>query len=92
MGGGAAAAIESAGAMLLGGDLRSIVAARNLSRVTMRNIRQNQGFAFAYNAASVPVAAGVPYPLTDLLLSPMIGAAAMALSPVSVIANALRLA
>jgi Cu+-exporting ATPase len=92
MGGGTDAAIESAGVTLLRGDLRSIVAARHLSRVTMRNIRQNLGFAFAYNAAGVPIAAGVLYPLLGVLLSPMIGAAAMALSSVSVIANALRLA
>ncbi|MDQ8726941.1 heavy metal translocating P-type ATPase [Bradyrhizobium sp. LHD-71] len=92
MGGGTDAAIESAGVTLLRGDLRAIVAARNLSRATMRNIRQNLAFAFAYNAAGVPVAAGVLYPLLGILLSPMIGAAAMALSSVSVIANALRLA
>ncbi len=92
MGGGTDAAIESAGVTLLRGDLRAIVAARNLSRATMRNIRQNLAFAFAYNAAGVPIAAGVLYPVFGLLLSPMIGAAAMALSSVSVIANALRLA
>jgi Cu+-exporting ATPase len=92
MGGGTDAAIESAGVTLLRGDLLAIVAARNLSRATMRNIRQNLAFAFAYNAAGVPIAAGVLYPVFGLLLSPMIGAAAMALSSVSVIANALRLA
>ena len=92
MGGGTDAAIESAGVTLLRGDLRAIVAARNLSRATMRNIRQNLAFAFAYNAAGVPIAAGVLYPVLGILLSPMIGAAAMALSSVSVIANALRLA
>ena len=92
MGGGTDAAIESAGVTLLRGDLRAIVAARNLSRATMRNIRQNLAFAFAYNAAGVPIAAGVLYPVFGILLSPMIGAAAMALSSVSVIANALRLA
>jgi Cu+-exporting ATPase len=92
MGGGTDAAIESAGVTLLRGDLRAIVAARHLSRATMRNIRQNLGFAFAYNAAGVPIAAGVLYPVLGMLLSPMIGAAAMALSSVSVIANALRLA
>lgn len=92
MGGGTDAAIESAGVTLLRGDLRAIVAARHLSRATMRNIRQNLTFAFAYNAAGVPVAAGVLYPALGILLSPMIGAAAMALSSVSVIANALRLA
>ncbi len=86
------AAIESAGVTLLRGDLRAIVAARDLSRATMRNIRQNLAFAFAYNAAGVPIAAGVLYPVLGILLSPMIGAAAMALSSVSVIANALRLA
>jgi Cu+-exporting ATPase len=92
MGGGTDAAIESAGVTLLRGDLRAIVTARNLSRATMRNIRQNLGFAFIYNAAGVPVAAGVLYPVLGIVLSPMIGAAAMALSSVSVIANALRLA
>jgi len=92
MGSGADAAIESAGVTLLRGDLRAIVAARHLSRATMRNIRQNLAFAFAYNAAGVPIAAGVLYPVLGLLLSPAIGAAAMALSSVSVIANALRLA
>jgi Cu+-exporting ATPase len=92
MGGGTDAAIESAGVTLLRGDLRAIVTARNLSRATMRNIRQNLGFAFIYNAAGVPVAAGVLYPVLGIVLSPMVGAAAMALSSVSVIANALRLA
>jgi Cu+-exporting ATPase len=92
MGSGADAAIESAGVTLLRGDLRAIVAARHLSRATMRNIRQNLAFAFAYNAAGVPIAAGVLYPVLGLLLSPAIGAAAMALSSASVIANALRLA
>jgi heavy metal translocating P-type ATPase len=92
MGGGTDAAIESAGVTLLRGDLRAIVAARNLSRATMRNIRQNLGFAFGYNAAGVPIAAGVLYPVAGILLSPMMGAAAMALSTVSVIANARRLA
>jgi P-type Cu+ transporter len=92
MGGGTDAAIESAGVTLLRGDLRAIVAVRHLSRATMRNIRQNLAFAFAYNAAGVPIAAGILYPVLGILLSPMIGAAAMALSSVSVIANALRLA
>jgi Cu+-exporting ATPase len=92
MGGGTDAAIESAGVTLLRGDLRAIVTVRHLSRATMRNIRQNLTFAFIYNAAGVPVAAGVLYPILGILLSPMIGAAAMALSSVSVIANALRLA
>ena len=91
MGGGTDAAIESAGVTLLRGDLTAIVTARNLSRATMRNIRQNLGFAFIYNAAGVPVAAGVLYPVLGIVLSPMVGAAAMALSSVSVIGNALRL-
>jgi Cu+-exporting ATPase len=91
MGTGTDVAIESAGVTLLGGDLLGIVAARRLSQATMRNIRQNLFFAFIYNAAGVPIAAGVLYPVTGLLLSPMIAAAAMALSSVSVIANALRL-
>jgi len=91
MGTGTDVAIESAGVTLLGGDLAGLVAARRLSRATMRNIRQNLLFAFLYNAAGVPIAAGVLYPAFGLLLSPMIAAAAMALSSVSVIANALRL-
>jgi heavy metal translocating P-type ATPase len=91
MGTGTDVAIESAGVTLLGGDLRGIVAARRLSQATMRNIRQNLLFAFIYNAAGVPIAAGVLYPVTGLLLSPAIAAAAMALSSVSVVANALRL-
>jgi Cu+-exporting ATPase len=91
MGGGTDVAIESAGVTLLGGDLNGIVRARRLSQATMRNIRQNLFFAFAYNVAGVPIAAGVLYPLTGLLLSPAIAAAAMALSSVSVIGNALRL-
>ncbi|MGE3866547.1 MAG: heavy metal translocating P-type ATPase, partial [Hyphomonadaceae bacterium] len=91
MGAGADVAIESAGVTLLSGDLDGIVRARKLSRATMANIRQNLFFAFAYNAAGVPIAAGVLYPFTGALLSPMIAAAAMALSSVSVIANALRL-
>jgi len=85
-------AIESAGVTLLIGDLMGLVRARRLSVATMRNIRQNLGFAFLYNAAGIPIAAGVLYPLFGILLSPMVGAAAMALSSVSVIANALRLA
>jgi P-type Cu+ transporter len=76
---------------LLKGDLAGIVRARHLSTATMSNIRQNLFFAFIYNAAGVPVAAGVLYPMFGLLLSPMIAAAAMALSSVSVIGNALRL-
>jgi heavy metal translocating P-type ATPase len=91
MGTGTDVAIESAGATLLKGDLQGIVRARQLSRATMSNIRQNLFFAFIYNAAGVPVAAGVLYPIFGLLLSPIIAAAAMALSSVSVIANALRL-
>ncbi len=91
MGSGTDAAIESAGITLLRGDLMGIVHARELSLATMRNIRQNLVFAFVYNAAGVPIAAGALYPLFGLLLSPMIGAAAMALSSISVIGNALRL-
>lgn len=92
MGSGTDVAIESAGITLLRGDLMGLVEARLLSRATMRNIRQNLAFAFLYNAAGIPVAAGVLYPVFGILLSPMIGAAAMALSSVSVIGNALRLA
>ena len=91
MGTGADVAMESAGVTLVGGDLRGLVRARRLSRATMANVRQNLAFAFGYNALGVPVAAGVLYPLTGLLLSPMLAAAAMSLSSVSVIANALRL-
>ncbi len=91
MGTGTDVAIECAGVTLLKGDLRGIVAARRLSQATMRNIRQNLFFAFIYNALGVPIAAGVLYPVFGLLLSPIIAAAAMALSSVSVIANALRL-
>jgi len=92
MGGGTDVAIESAGITLLTGDLAGLVRARRLSTATMRNIRQNLAFAFVYNAAGVPIAAGVLYPVFGILLSPMLGAAAMALSSVSVIGNALRLA
>jgi P-type Cu+ transporter len=92
MGGGTDVAIESAGVTLLTGDLAGLVRARRLSAATMRNIRQNLAFAFVYNAAGVPIAAGVLYPVFGILLSPMLGAAAMALSSVSVIGNALRLA
>jgi Cu+-exporting ATPase len=91
MGTGTDVAMESAGVTLVKGDLRGIVRARRLSRATMRNIRQNLFFAFVYNSLGVPVAAGVLYPLFGLLLSPMIAAAAMSLSSVSVIGNALRL-
>jgi Cu+-exporting ATPase len=91
MGTGTDVAIESAGVTLLSGDLRGIVAARRLSQATMRNIRQNLMFAFIYNAAGVPIAAGVLYPAFGLTLSPIVAAAAMALSSVSVVANALRL-
>jgi Cu+-exporting ATPase len=91
MGTGTDVAIESAGVTLLKGDLRGIVRGRRLSAATMRNIRENLFFAFFYNAAGVPIAAGALYPAFDLLLSPTIAAAAMALSSVSVIANSLRL-
>ncbi len=91
MGTGTDVAMESAGVTLVKGDLRGIVRARRLSRATMRNIRQNLFFAFIYNALGLPVAAGVLYPVFGLLLSPMIAAAAMSFSSVSVIANALRL-
>ncbi|WP_404711395.1 heavy metal translocating P-type ATPase [Sphingomonas sp. MMS24-J13] len=91
MGSGTDVAIESAGITLLKGDLMGIVRARRLSRATMSNIRQNLVFAFIYNAAGIPVAAGLLYPLFGILLSPVIAAAAMALSSVSVVANALRL-
>ncbi len=91
MGTGADIAMESAAVTLLKGDLNGIVRARRLSRATMRNIRQNLFFAFAFNALAVPIAAGVLYPWTGLLLNPMIASAAMSLSSVTVIANALRL-
>ena len=91
MGTGTDVAMESAGVTLLRGDLTGIVRGRNLSKAVMRNIRQNLFFAFIYNAAGVPIAAGVLYPVFGILLSPMIAAAAMALSSVSVIGNALRL-
>ncbi len=91
MGTGADVAMESAGITLVKGDLNGIVRARRLAEATMRNIRQNLGFAFGYNALGVPLAAGVLYPIFGLLLSPMIAAAAMSLSSVSVIGNALRL-
>jgi len=91
MGTGTDVAMESAGITLVKGDLRGIVRARQLSRATMSNIRQNLFFAFVYNALGVPIAAGVLYPFFDLLLSPVIAAAAMSFSSVSVIGNALRL-
>ena len=91
MGTGTDVAMESAGVTLLKGDLRGIVRARKLSHATMRNIRQNLFLSFAYNVAGIPLAAGVLYPFSGLLLSPVVAAAAMALSSVSVIANALRL-
>ena len=91
MGTGTDVAMESAGVTLLKGDLTGIVRARRLSRATMSNIRQNLFFAFAYNAAGIPIAAGVLYPTFGLLLSPIVAAAAMALSSVSVVGNALRL-
>ena len=91
MGTGTDVAMESAGVTLVKGELTGIVRAVRLSRATMKNIRQNLFFAFAYNSAGVPVAAGILYPFTGLLLSPVIAAAAMSFSSVSVISNALRL-
>jgi Cu+-exporting ATPase len=91
MGTGTDVAIESAGITLVKGDLRGIVRARRLSRATMRNIRQNLFLAFVYNAVSVPVAAGLLYPFTGALISPIWASAAMTFSSVSVIGNALRL-
>jgi Cu+-exporting ATPase len=91
MGTGTDVAMESAPVTLVKGDLRGIVRARRLSRKTMRNIEQNLFFAFVYNAAGVPIAAGVLYPFFGLLLSPIIAAAAMSFSSVSVVGNALRL-
>jgi Cu+-exporting ATPase len=91
MGTGTDVAIESAGITLVKGDLRGIVRARHLSRATMRNIRQNLFFAFIYNTAGVPIAAGVLFPFFGILLSPMLAAAAMSFSSVSVITNSLRL-
>ena len=91
MGSGTDVAMESAGVTLVKGDLRGIVRARRLSRATMRNIRQNLFFAFFYNVLGVPIAAGVLYPFTGILLSPVLASAAMTFSSVSVIANALRL-
>ena len=91
MGTGTDVAMESAGVTLVKGDLRGIARARRLSGATLRNIKQNLFFAFIYNALGVPVAAGVLYPFFGILLSPIFAAAAMSLSSVSVIANALRL-
>jgi Cu+-exporting ATPase len=91
MGSGTDVAIESAAITLVKGDLRGIVRARALSKATMRNIRQNLFFAFVYNVAGVPLAAGVLYPFFGLLLSPIVASAAMTFSSVSVIGNALRL-
>jgi Cu+-exporting ATPase len=91
MGTGTDVAMESAGVTLVRGDLLGVAKARKLSQATMRNIRQNLFFAFAYNTAGIPIAAGVMYPVFGILLSPMIAAAAMSLSSVSVIGNALRL-
>ena len=91
MGTGTDVAIESAGVTLLKGDLNGILRARRVSQAAMRNIRQNLFWAFIYNALGVPVAAGALYPVLGIVLSPIIAAAAMALSSVSVIANSLRL-
>jgi Cu+-exporting ATPase len=91
MGTGTDVAMQSAGVTLISGDLRGVVRARLLSRATVRNIRQNLAFAFGYNLLGVPIAAGVLYPVLGWLLSPMLASAAMSLSSVSVIGNALRL-
>lgn len=91
MGTGTDVAMESAGITLVKGDLNGIVRAHRLSRATMKNIRQNLFFAFVYNAAGVPVAAGLLYPFFGILLSPMLASLAMSLSSVSVILNSLRL-
>jgi Cu+-exporting ATPase len=91
MGTGTDVAMESAGVTLVKGDLRGIVRARRLSRGTMKNIKQNLFFAFVYNSLGIPIAAGVLYPWLGILLSPMIAAAAMSFSSVSVVSNALRL-
>ena len=91
MGTGTDVAMESAGVTLVKGDLTGIIRARKLSHATMRNIKQNLFWAFVYNAVGVPVAAGVLYPFFGILLSPMVAAAAMSFSSVSVIVNALRL-
>ncbi|MEZ4653795.1 MAG: hypothetical protein R3E12_09465 [Candidatus Eisenbacteria bacterium] len=91
MGTGADVAVESAGVTLVRGDLGGLVTARRISRLTLGNIRQNLFFAFVYNSLGVPIAAGLLYPALGLLLSPVFAAAAMSLSSVTVIANALRL-
>jgi Cu+-exporting ATPase len=91
MGTGTEVAMQSAGVTLVRGDLAGIVRARKLSRATMRDIRQNLALAFVYNTLGIPLAAGVLYPAFGLLLSPIVAAAAMSLSSVSVISNALRL-
>ena len=91
MGTGTDVAMENAGVTLIKGDLRGIARARRLSKATMRNIRQNLFFAFVYNMAGVPIAAGVLYPVFGILLSPMLASAAMTFSSLSVISNALRL-
>jgi Cu+-exporting ATPase len=91
MGSGTDIAMQSAGIVLLRPDLAGVARARAISRATLRNIRQNLAFAFGYNLLGVPVAAGILYPFTGLLLSPMLASAAMSLSSVSVIGNALRL-
>jgi Cu+-exporting ATPase len=91
MGSGTDVALQSAGITLVKGDLRGVARARQLSVSVMRNVRQNLIFAFAYNALGIPIAAGLLYPSFGLLLSPMLAGAAMALSSVSVIGNALRL-
>ena len=91
MGTGTDVAMKSAGVTLVKGDLRGILRARRLSRATMRNIKQNLFWAFVYNSVGVPIAAGILYPFFGILLSPMIAAAAMSFSSVSVIGNALRL-
>ena len=91
MGTGTDVAMQSAHITLVKGDLRGIARARRLSQATMRNIRENLFFAFVYNALGLPIAAGVLYPLLGILLSPVVAAAAMALSSVSVVVNALRL-
>ena len=91
MGTGADVAMESAAVTLIKGDLQGIVRARHLSRATMRNIRQNLFFAFVFNVLAVPIAAGILYPALGLLLNPMIASAAMSMSSVLVVTNALRL-